>query len=143
MNVGRIEMKTTLILLLFFGLTSVKGQEVPAGRLGFPLGTYLRIEGVKVEGPKYGGRTLLVDTLNGKKLDTPIDVSIENVDSLPKDTRCILRGYEMGQMIGTPPAVEQVAKEEGKDIILPQAGWKFHRFFIVTSVVEPKDLKKK
>jgi hypothetical protein len=136
-------MKTTLVLLFVFGLSLARAQDVPAGRLGHPLGTYLRIEGIRIEGPKYAGRTLLVDALNGKKLETPIDIAIENVDSLPKDTRCILRGYEMGQMVGTPPAVEQAAKEEGKDISQPQAGWKFYRYFIVTSVVEPKDLKKK
>jgi len=136
-------MKTSLLLLFVLAVSLAKAQDVPAGRLGFPLGTYLRIEGVRVDGPKYGGRTLLVDSINGKKLDTPIDVGIENVDSLPKDKRCILRGYETGQMIGTPPAVEQAAKEDGKVITLPQAGWKFHRYFIVISVVEPKDLKKK
>jgi hypothetical protein len=46
-------------------------------------------------------------------------------------------------MIGTPPAVIQAAKDDGKDITLPQAGWKYSRYFIVISVVEPKDLKKK
>jgi hypothetical protein len=136
-------MKTALALLLVLGLGFAKAQDIPTGKLGFPLGTYLRVEGVRVDGPKYAGRTLLVETVNGKKLDTPMDIGIENVDSLPKVTRCILRGYEMGQMIGTPPAVVQAAKEEGKVIPHPQAGWKFYRYFVVLSVVEPEDLKAK
>ncbi len=136
-------MKTSFLLLFVFVASLAGAQDVPAGRLGFPLGTYLRLEGVRVEGPKYGGRTLLVDSIDGKKLDTPIDIGIENVDALPEERRCILRGYETGQMIGTPPAVKEAAKEEGKVIASPQAGWKFYRYFIVLSVVEPKDLKKK
>ena len=135
-------MKTTLTLLIFFCLGLAIAQDIPTGRLGFPLGTYLRVEGSRVEGPKTGGRTLLVDTINGKKLDSPIEIGIENVDSLPKDTRCVVRGYETGQMIGTPPAVEQAAKE-GKNVPRPQAGWKFYRYFVVISVIEPKDLKTK
>ncbi len=136
-------MKTIFLLLFVFVVSLAEAQNVPAGRLGFPLGTYLRVEGVRVEGPKYGGRTLLVDRINGKKLDTPIDIGIENVDSLPKGTRCILRGYETGKMIGTPPAIEEAAREEVKVDTPPQAGWKFYRYFIIISVVEPKDLKKK
>lgn len=132
-----------LALLLGFVVAIANAQEVPVGRLGFPLGTYLRIEGVRVDGLKHGERTLLVDTINGKKLGRPMDVAIENVDSLPKGTRCILRGYEMGQMIGTPPAVEQAAREENRVITLPQAGWGFRQYFIVIAVVEPKGLQKK
>ena len=131
-----------LISVLAFGVTAGKAQDVPAGRLGHPLGTYLTVEGVRVEGPKTGGRTLLVDTLNGKKLDIPVGIGVENVASLPQNGRCIFRGYETGSMVGIPPAVVEAAKEEGKTISLPQAGWQFRRYFIVTSVVEPRDLKK-
>ncbi len=136
-------MKTALAFLLFFSLGVAKAQETPAGKLGFALGTYLRIEGSRVEGPKTGGRTLRVDTVNGKKLDASVEIGIDNVDSLPAGTRCILRGYETGQMIGTPPAVEQAAKEQGKEISRPQAMWQFFRYFVILSVVEPKELKKK
>ena len=38
-------------------------------------------------------------------------------------------------------AENQKAKEVGKTAGVEQAGWKFYRYFIVTSVVEPKDLK--
>ena len=41
-------------------------------------------------------------------------------------------------MIGVPL---EVAEEE--NIPLPRAAWQFFRYVIVTSVVEPKDLKKK
>ena len=130
-----------LISILALGVTAAKAQEVPAGRLGHSLGTYLRIEGVRAEQNMWGF-PLRVDTVNGKKLEKPIEVWVSNVD-LPKDARCILRGYETGSMIGTPPAVIEAAKEDGKDVTVAQAGWQLHRVFIVLSVVEPKDLKKK
>ena len=135
-----------LILIAALGVTAAKAQEVPAGRLGHPFGAYLTIEGVREEPGTTmvtGVCTLLVDTVNGKKLNTSIRIWIENVDSLPKDSRCILRGYETGAMIGVPPAKIQAAKEEGKEINMPQVGWNFNHYFIVTSVVAPKDLKKK
>ena len=42
------------------------------------------------------------------------------------------------KMIGVP---REAAEKE--HMPLPQAVWQFYRYFIVTSVVEPKDLKKK
>lgn len=137
-------MKNVLLVIALVGFclkAAVAEDGVPAGKLGHPMGTYLRIEGVRAE-QKMWGFPLHVDTMNGKKLEKPIEVWVSNVD-LPKDARCILRGYETGSMIGTPPAVVEAAKEDGKDVTLPQAGWQFHRVFIVLSVVEPKDLKKK
>jgi hypothetical protein len=129
--------------MLCIGLA--EAQDIPDGGLGHPLGTYLTIEGVRAPQQYMTDtvNTLLVDTVNGKKLDTPGRIWVENADSLPKDTRCILRGYETGSMIGTPPAVIEAAKEEGKDFTPEQFGWRFQRGFIVLSVVEPKDLKKK
>src|SRR5881628_3830354 len=85
-------------------------QDVPNGRLGHPLGTYLTIEGVRVEeDARSGARTLRVDTVNGKKLDKLMDIVIENVAPLPQGTRCILRGCETATMVGTPPAVIEAA----------------------------------
>ena len=140
-------MKVALLMsILALGVTAAKAQDIPTGSLKHPLGTYLTIEGARVEPEatmQAGVNTLLVDTLNGKKLDKSIGIWIENVDSLPKHSRCILSGYETGRMVGVPPAVIEAAKEEGKDITMPQVGWHFHQYFIVTSVVTPKDLKKK
>ena len=132
-------MKAAILVtaLLISSLAPSRADDIPTGRLGHRLGTYLTIEGVRSEQGKSGSKTLLVDTVNGKTLDTPIDIWVDNVDSLPKAVRCILRGYESGRMIGVP---EEVARKE--HIPLPQAAWQFFRYFIVTSVVEPKDLKK-
>lgn len=133
-------MKTAILFtaMMTFCLTAARADDIPSGRLGHPLGTYLTIEGVRAEEGKVGVNTLLVDTVNGKRLGAPICIWVENVDSLPKDTRCIVRGYESGKMIGVP---FEVAKKE--QLPLPQAGWQFFRYFIVTSIAEPKDLKKK
>jgi len=112
---------------------------IPMGLLGYPLGTYLTIEGVRADIlSKKAGYSLLVDMINGKKLETPVGVRVENMTTeLPEKTRCILRGYESGRMIGIPYEVSQ------KENIFPSqfAAWGFHRYFIVTSVVEPKELK--
>lgn len=112
---------------------------IPSGRLGHPLGTYLTIGGVRMERGKVGTRTLLVDTVNGQKLAEPVGVWIDNVKhpGLPKETRCVIRGYESGEMIGVPFAVA-----EAENIPVPQAAWQFRRYFIMTSVVEPESLEK-
>lgn len=92
-----------------------------------------------MENGKVGTRTLLVDTVNERRLAKPVGVWIDNVKQpgLPKGTRCVIKGYESGEMIGVPPAV---AKAE--HIPLPQAGWQFRVYFIMTSAVEPKTLEK-
>ena len=76
-------------------------------------------------------------TLNSNKLATPVSVGIENIDALPEGTRCVIKGYETLKMIGTPPAEIEAAKEEGRNISIPQAGWQIRLYFMATSVVGP------
>ena len=64
------------------------------------------------------------------------ELSIEN--PLTQHGRVVIKGYESGKMIGTPPGAIEAAKEAGKDIALPQTGWQFYRFFVLTSWVQPK-----
>ncbi|HZU36269.1 MAG TPA: sigma-70 family RNA polymerase sigma factor [Gemmataceae bacterium] len=115
--------------------------KVPLGLFGYPLGTYLTVAGKRSTGLKKGPSSLLVDTLNGQKLSKPISIWVDNVRQLPDQTRVVLKGYEMGKMIGLPPAAEAIASEEGKDLAMPQAGWQFFITFVATSVVEPKSLR--
>lgn len=105
------------------------------GTLGYKLGTYLTIGGVRAEEGKVGTHTLLVDTIGGNTLDKPIGIWIENVE-LPKGERCVLKGYETGSMIGTP---DEVLRATGAP--QPQAKWQFHFHFIATSVEQPGNLK--
>ena len=114
------------------------GDVVPMGKLGHPIGTYLTIEGVRAEQGKVGVRTLLADMVNGKKLERPVYVWIDNIDSLPKEDRCVINGYESGRWIGTPPDVS--AKVHGTE---QQALWQFWRFFLIVSADRPKELKEK
>ena len=116
------------------------GDEIPSGKLGFPLGTYLTVEG---EAAKPGLKvnptcTLVVDTVNGKKLKEPVDIWIDNVAALPQGERCSIKGYESGRMVGVP---DEVATAE--NLPVPQTAWHFYRYFIMTSSVQPKDLAKK
>ena len=140
-------MKIAFVLLLFIPSLAFAGDappvlhgdggEVPIGRLGDPVGSYLTIEGMRAERGKVGNRTILVDTVNGKKLDKPIGIWIDNA-VLPPKFRCTIKGYETMEMIGQPPAVETVAKEAGKSIGRPQAVWQAHFYFVALSGIALK-----
>jgi len=131
-------MKRVVALCAFAVALAASGQDderIPQGKLGFPLGKYLVVEGVRVEEGKCGTCTLLVDTVNGKKLSENVEIWVDNVDSLPPKDRCVLRGYESGKMIGVP---SEVADKER--LMIPQACWQFRKYFIVTSVAKPQGL---
>jgi hypothetical protein len=117
--------------------------DVPIGSLGFPVGSYLTIEGMRGgDGGKGGGaRWLLVDTINGQKLAEPVGIWIEKTETLPKDTRCVLKGYETFEMMGDAPAYEAAAKEAGRNISAPQFAYQVHLFFVTMSVESPTRLK--
>jgi aldose 1-epimerase len=121
---------------------TLRWGELPVGMLGFPVGSYLTIEGTRTDGMKTGERTLLVDTVNGVKLAEPFGIWIENIDSLPYG-RCVLKGYETLRMIGPPPAYFAAAKEAGREdtTTTPQAGWQVDWYFVATSVVSPDGVK--
>lgn len=107
----------------------------PVGILGYTIGTYLTIQGVREEHGTLGRQSFLVDKIGDYRLDKPVGIWIENVD-LPKGIRCILKGYESGDWIGTP---ENVLLATGAPP--PQCAWQFHFYFLATSVVEPTNLK--
>ncbi len=117
--------------------TGWKSVEAPIGMLGHRIGTYHSIAGVRDESGKVGDRSLLVDTIDGFRLEQPIDLWIENLP-LPKGERCEIHGYETGRWIGMP---DEVAKAAG--VPLQQAVWQFHFAFIATSVEQPKGLELK
>jgi hypothetical protein len=125
----------------------------PRGVLGEQLGVYRTIEGVKSAGIKVDTGTLLVDTVDGQKLHKPIPLVIraasvvnQNLQpadlKLPDQQRCILKGFESGEMIGVPPAVSTAAKEQGwKDVPMSPARWQWRPYFVALVVVEPNDLE--
>ena len=110
------------------------------GRLTDRLGELITIEGTQPEGSRAGkgsATSLRVDTVNGVKLTEPRNVPISGF-RIPKDIRCVLKGYETGSMIGTPPAMSQAAKEQGKKPPIPsQAAYQWYTDFVVLIVVEP------
>ena len=114
-------------------------QDIPMGILGYPVGTAIEIEGVRErEHGKFASQILVVDTLNGQKLATPIKVWIHNAKrpGLPTKTRCVLRGYETGLMVGTPPALLRE-----NQINTNPFDWQLQRRFVITSIVEPESLE--
>jgi len=144
-------MKTRHVLVVSLMLIAVAYADervIPPGRLGFPVGTYLLIEGTR--SPTLGGArvtaiksdplyTLSVDTVNGEKREHPILIEIDKGSlgnrCLPAERRVIIRGYETGRMVGLPA---EVAKAE--QIPEPQEPWNFHRYFVLTSCVQPKEM---
>jgi hypothetical protein len=107
-------------------------DRVPMGRLGHPIGSYLTITGVRAERGKVGVKTLAVDSVNGRKLDRPITIWLDNIEALPGSTPCVVKGYESARWIGTPP---EVVAATGR---VTQASWQLQRYFIVTTVVRPE-----
>jgi hypothetical protein len=121
--------------------TRSKETIIPIGKLGYPMGSFLTLEGVATEHPLFMGPGFVVDSVNGRKLASSIMVVVEqNAKSprLPKGERCIIRGYESGEMIGEPEAVYKAENIQ----IRSQFGWQFYKCFMVTSVIQPKTLKK-
>lgn len=125
----------------------------PGGLLRDQLGAYLTIEGVKAEDGKIETGTLLVDTVDGKKLDKPISLVIrgayvvnDNLQparlDLPAKHRCVFKGFESGEMIGVPPAVQAAAAEQGwKGVPISPAQWQWRPYFVALIVVEPEGLE--
>lgn len=125
----------------------------PIGALGDELGVYRTIEGFLSEGIKVETGTLIVDTVDGKKLDQPVPMVIRGAVivnhnlqpallSLPPKQRCILKGFESGEMIGVPPAVSIAAKEQGwNDVPMSPKHWQWRSYFVALVVVGPKGLE--
>jgi hypothetical protein len=117
----------------------------PRGVLSDSLGRYLTIEGVRDE-TWFQLNGLKVDTLNGKKLDTPVTIEINNAVLLPgNQTRCVLKGYENGYMYGRPPAEYAAAKERGEDAEAlrkeDQIAWHWNPYFFVLIAAQPEGLE--
>ena len=123
----------------------------PGGLFGDRLGEYRTIEGVRAEGGKIETGTLLVDTVDGKKLDKPMAIVVRprgyptrRLD-LPAKKRCVFKGYELGEMIGRPPAEYNAAKERGEDadelVKWDAVPWQWRPYFVVLITVEPKGLE--
>ena len=146
-----MKMRHLLVVSLMFTAVAYADERViPPGRLGFPVGTYLVIEGTRsstLEGARVTAiksdplYTLSVDRVNGQKRERPILIEIDKSSlgdrCLPAEGRVIIRGYETGRMVGVPAEAAKV-----EHILEPQEPWNFHRCFVLTSCVQPKEMPK-
>ena len=113
---------------------------VPPGLLGYPVGTYLTIEGVA--GQTKGGIRVLVETVNGQPLTSKTYIHINSIYVTEK-TRCKIKGYETGAMAGEPPAINQSGAESDPKWQLTQLNkWQFWRYFVPMSIDYPEKLSK-
>ncbi len=102
----------------------------PTMNLGYRPGTYLTIEGVSGHEVKGGQPYVVVDTVNGKRLDKAITIPIRNARFADKE-RCVFKGYETGEMVGEPPAVREAAKERGEELPPSASVWRWQPYFVV------------
>ena len=113
-----------------------ESHHAPVGVLGYPLGSYLTVGGVRTEQGPGPGWSLIVDTVSGHKFAKPVTTYVNL--KLPVG-RCIFNGYEKGAWGGDlPPEVDQYEKYDGPR---PQFGWGFVNTFVITSVVQPADFR--
>jgi hypothetical protein len=124
------------------------GPRQPGGLLRDRLGEYLTIEGTLAKGAKIETGTLLVDTVDGKKLAKPVAVLVRNLKfsaTRPHGEakqRFVLKGYESGEMIGVAPAVWTAAREQGwKDVNPSPFPWQWRPYFVALVAVEPEGLE--
>jgi hypothetical protein len=121
----------------------------PKGSLNQPLGDYLTIEGITPDQDFKVGSFLWVSMVNGKALSEKVGIPIDGFDSsaFPRRTRCVLKGYETGRMVGQPPAVVAAAREAGQPAPPgPPVPWHFAHRFVVLKVVspdQPRDAQRK
>ena len=120
-------------------------ERPPSGMLTDAIGQLITIEGLSPDDAKLkknGSARFQVDTVNGVKLEKPRKVRVGGLE-IPRNIRCILKGYETGKMVGTPPAVTQAAEELGQKYIdgrqMAGYGWSTH--FVVLIIVEPQALQ--
>src|SRR6266516_2322935 len=59
----------------------VIGPLTPTGKLGSYLGEYLTVEGVRAEEGKVRKWSLIVNSVGGKKLDKPVPILVQNLES--------------------------------------------------------------
>ena len=108
----------------------------PPGRLGHPIGTYLRIECYR-EASK-NPETYRVVRVNDRELEESRHVWIENL-ALPRvesGVRCIINGYERIEWMGEPAEVSRAEGRDGSQLVF-QPVFLFH----ATSIIEPAELK--
>ena len=100
------------------------------GHFGIPIGTTIKIEGVRAQPSKLTNKmTLHVHKVNGKNFIaderySPF-IQIANVGELPETERIVLEGYESIEWRGDP-----------------ERNWHINVPFVVTKVIAPESLKR-
>lgn len=98
------------------------------GYFGKPLGTRIIIEGTQHEGGMIPN-PLRVSSIDGRPIsDEVMVIEIRGKLQLQKGVHYHLEGYESGEFSGTPSWVAREAQQP----------FRFHTFFVVTKVIEPK-----
>ncbi len=110
--------------------------KTPVGLLGYRLGKLITIEGYRATGPRRVTHTLMVDTIEGQRLEEPLAIPVEHEQGLPINTRISVRGYETGKWVGTPDEVVNSYPERG----IAQVGLHFSHSFIVVDPITPNPL---
>src|ERR1700749_5051208 len=80
-------------------LADIGRSTVVLGELGRPIGEELTIHGrSQPPGGNNGGASFLVDRVNGKKLNQPLNLDVLGIDHWLEGTEATIRGYENGKI---------------------------------------------
>ncbi len=133
-------MRSMISVSLYLCLSApILNAQVPLGIAGLPIGTYITVEGTPRQSKYYNFE---VDVINGKKLNETRYLAVESKLELPwkNGERYVLKGYETMQMIGSPPALAEAAKEMGQPVPpLTSAGWQVYYTFVTLRVIPPSE----
>ena len=103
-------------------------NRMPIGELGKPLGTQLTLTGAWPKQAQLIANAMEVTEINGKRLLSPIQISIRGNPQIREGVNFRLEGYEAGEFSGDPgwfnPRVQQP--------------FQYRVFFVVTKVIEPQ-----
>ena len=132
---------------------------IPFGTLGYPVGSYLTIEGPNPKWYEQHGKSIssvIVDTVDGSTLDRPIRIEVHfrqdteqpnnNPYGMVSSTnyeRFVFKGYETMGLHGEPPAFEAADKETGQKPNPWPPGpqmptWRLVYSFEVIFIISPK-----
>jgi hypothetical protein len=138
-NMKVVAWSITVSFILCCVLHAQSETNAAMGRLGYPTGKVVTVEGVRKECGKGIGRYLVVSKVNGKPVSQPTTLYVENVvffdkklntdtQGVPDATLIVLRGFEQCGRGPDCPGCQT-------------PGHSYQCDFIVTEVVSPKWLR--
>jgi hypothetical protein len=118
-------------------VSDVHGGKVQlVGKLGNRIGEFVTVEGGVPAEMLMMDSPVMIDTVDGKKLDKPVLITVRGTKGLTRGSRVAFRGYENCGMTGM--AVDPQRPSDR----MPQQLFGFDSWFEATSTIEPAGVTK-